>query len=53
MKGEGQNQDAKSQLLGETIPRFKTNMKAIKLMIPLLSTAERCVCITLALFYVS
>ncbi|KAH8799683.1 fungal-specific transcription factor domain-containing protein [Xylogone sp. PMI_703] len=42
MQGTGQDQDPSRRLLAETIPHFKANMKAIRLMIPLFATAEQC-----------
>lgn len=43
VQGAGQDPDASRELMSESIPLFRTNMKAIRLMIPLFATADRCV----------
>lgn len=51
VQGIDRNQGNRRELLLETIPLFQANMNAMRLMIPLFATAERCVSNALPLLY--
>lgn len=43
VQGVDRNRENSRELVLETVPFFQANMKAMRLMIPLFATAERCV----------